>query len=179
MKLLLEGVDRLGKSTVINGLLDRLGYHQVIHFDKPKALACYRAARNPLLAYQESSFTNLLRLLSCSANIICDRSHIGEAVYAELYRHYDGSYVFDLEDMFISNGSTFHERTMLILLTTDNFEFIKDDGQSFDVTKREEEQNRFTKAVQRSRIINKRIINVHDGRGAFKPPHQILDEILL
>ena len=181
-KIILEGCDRLGKSTLINGILNSLGYHQVMHFEKPRLLAIYQdevLGRDPLRSYQEASFKNMFKLLSAyDANIICDRSHIGEAVYSDLYRNYDGNYVFDLEDAFIGSGSSFHLQTTLILLTTDNFGFITDDGMSFDFSKKEEEQNRFIKAVNRSKIKNKRIINVHNGQGGFKTPKQILDEIL-
>ena len=174
-KIICEGLDRLGKSTLISGILNRLGYHEVIHFDKPKSLEVYSSS---LFKYQEASFKNLFRILSCSADVICDRSHIGEYVYAPLYRSYDGGYVYDLEDSYIASGSNFHLTNRLILLTCeDPSVFGEDDGQSFDWSMRRDEQDAFIRAVERSRIRDKKIIRV-DRNGEFRPAREILDEAL-
>ena len=44
----------------------------------------------------------MFRLLSGApnANIICNRAHLGECVYAPIYRGYWGEYVFDIENKF-------------------------------------------------------------------------------
>lgn len=110
--------------------------------------------------------------------MICDRSHLGEVVYASLYRGYSGNYVFELEDAFIAAGSRFHKQTKLVLLVTDNFSIIQDDGNSFDFSMIESEQDQFMRALKRSRITNKQIVNVHDGNGSFKAPAAILQEVL-
>ncbi len=39
-----EGLDRLGKSTLIQGIQDKFGYYQVIHFAKPQKLRIYEEA---------------------------------------------------------------------------------------------------------------------------------------
>lgn len=174
-KIICEGLDRLGKTTLISGIINRLGYHEVIHFDKPKGLDVYSGS---LFKYQEESFKNMFRLLSCSADVICDRSHIGEYVYSPLYRSYDGSYIYDLEDSFIASGSNFHLTTKLVLLTCENPQsFGQDDGMSFDWSKRMSEQDAFIRAVERSRIRDKKIIRV-DRDGEFRPAREILDEVL-
>ena len=169
----------MGKSTLIKGLQDRLGYHLVVHYEKPKLLECYEENSDwPLKAYQEASFDNMFRMLSGTMDVICDRAHLGEFVYSPMYRNYDGSYVFEQEKGFVSYGSKFHEQTTLVLLTTDNFDFITDDGMSFDFSKKEIEQNQFIKAFERSIIKRKLIINVHNGHGGYKTPATILDEVL-
>ena len=38
MKLLLEGIDRLGKSSVAEGIQNRLGYHTYFHCSSQKSL---------------------------------------------------------------------------------------------------------------------------------------------
>jgi len=182
--IIIEGCDRLGKGTLIEGLLQRLGYFQVIHYEKPKLLDRYltgpilhqqERSREALKQYQLESFTTMLRMLSSEAKLILDRAHLGEFVYAPRYRKYDGTYVFELERHFKSIGSKFDERTLLILLHTSDWNFISDDGKSFDVTQREEEQNDFYRAFDRSLITHKVLLDVHDGSGAFVSPQKILE----
>ena len=96
-KLMIEGLDRLGKDTLINGVLHKYGYHQVLHFSKPQMLECYTSAeagdpveskREALRRYQEASFKNMFSILHDArfSRIICNRAHLGECVYAPLYR---------------------------------------------------------------------------------------------
>lgn len=191
-KYLIEGLDRLGKDTLINGILHRRGYHQVLHFSKPSVLECYSAGeagdpietkREALFRYQEASFRTMFSLLrdATYTHVICNRAHLGECVYAPLYRGYDGGYVFGLERSFMADSAN----TRLILLTED-FDIaeelssgIVDDGESFDFTKRREEQALFMAAFERSTIKDKRIICVTDpAMGGFKPKPWILQEAL-
>ncbi len=132
-KFLLEGLDRLGKDTLLQGIQDRLGYHQVLHFGKPAQLECYRSnsESSPERLYQEASFRNMFRLLSGApnANIICNRAHLGECVYAPIYRGYSGEYVFDIENEFKA-----HELPLVrLILLIEDFELSRhfvDDGRS-------------------------------------------------
>ena len=189
-KYLIEGLDRLGKDTLINGIMDKRGFHQTIHFSKPVitefykpiqgGLAADEVKRKMLYSYQRASFLNMFILLhqANSAKIICNRAHLGECVYAPLYRGYSGDYVFDLENTASMEENT---STRLILLTEDfatSRHFI-DDGESFDITKREKEQELFLAAFERSRIRDKRIICVTDlALGGFKRKDFILEEAL-
>ena len=187
-KFLVEGLDRLGKSSLIDGIQNRLGFHTVIHYEKPKLLDAYFGCapgstveiekRNALREYQEAGFVNMFDLISSSARIIFDRAHLGECVYAPLYRGYAGDYVFDIE---LHHGIQHNTNTRLILLTED-FEISRhfhDDGLSFDATKRAEEQDMFITAFHQSRIMDKRIICVTDPRtGQFRDQGDILEEAL-
>lgn len=183
-----EGLDRLGKSTLIDGIRNRLGYYEVIHFSKPQKLEAYRGAlpvagvpTESLQAYhyQHEGFHSSMLLAKSGARLIFDRWHLGEAVYAPLYRGYSGNYVFDLEeqhDLHLARG------VRLILLTED-FDLARhfvDDGESLGpIEKREEEQDRFIAAFHRSSIVDKRVICVTDPTtGSFKPKSQVLEEAL-
>lgn len=190
-KYLIEGLDRLGKDTLINGIQHQRGYHQVLHFSKPVMLECYTPEdgdpienkRNALFRYQEASFRTMFSLLrdATYTHVICNRAHLGENVYAPLYRGYDGSYVFSLERAFLNEDTS----VRLILLTED-FDIaeelcsgIVDDGESFDFSKRRAEQELFLAAFERSIIKDKRIICVTDpAMGGYKPRHWILQEAL-
>lgn len=183
----IEGLDRLGKSTLIEGIINALGYYEVIHFSKPKKLAAYAntvpvagvpASSLQAYHYQQESFRNSMILARSGGRIIFDRWHLGEAVYSPMYRLYNGDYVFDFE----RNHNLDAGDIRLILLTEDfsvSRHFV-DDGQSLGtINDREEEQDRFVAAFNRSIIRDKRIICVTDpGLGGFKPKDWILAEAL-
>ena len=175
-QFIIEGVDRMGKSTLIEGLLQELGYHLVVHYDKPKRLTAYNFYEafegGSLLAYQNALYYNMFCIINSGARVIFDRGHLGEVVYAPMYRSYDGEYVFDCE-----HGADTGD-TRLVLLTTSDFSFIKDDGLSLDFSKKEEEQAAFVKAFDRSSIKDKVQVDVSNGRGGYKKPDEILAEVL-
>lgn len=185
----IEGLDRLGKSTLVDGLLNKLGYHQVIHFGKPKKLDAYRSAiRSPrdgmiipeqsvqAFEYQRAGFLNSMLLARSGARIIFDRWHLGEAVYAPLYRGYSGDYVFDLE----TSTNLVNENCVRLILLVEDFKTSKhfvDDGESLGpVEKRQEEQERFLAAFSKSNLRDKRIITVTSTSGKFKTKEEILEE---
>ncbi len=179
-KFIIEGLDRLGKTTLIDGIRNKLGFYQVIHYSKPVKLEYYTVEDNfKAAAYQYDSFINMFKLLNSDAKIIFDRAHLGESVYSPLYRSYSGDYVFDLEDTYAVAD---RDDVRLILLTED-FEIARhfvDDGESLgSVEMREEEQSRFIAAFQRSEIADKRCICVTDrALGGFRRKEDILAEAL-
>jgi thymidylate kinase len=176
----IEGLDRLGKSTLIEGICNRLGYYEVIHFSKPQNLDIYQHAFGipPLSVYQQESFRNSMLIAKSGARVIFDRWHLGECVYAPMYRKYSGDYVFDLEKSF--DMDTVDVRLILLVEDFGVARHFVDDGESLGaVEKREEEQHRFVAAFNKSIIPDKRIICVTDlGLGGFKPKEWIIDEAL-
>jgi thymidylate kinase len=190
----IEGLDRLGKSTLIEGIRNALGYYEVIHFSKPQRLAAYAetagpcfdwrgaeipASSLPAYHYQRESFRNSMLLAMSGARVIFDRWHIGEAVYSPLYRGYDGDFVFTFER---THGLDESGDIRLVLLTEDiaaASHFI-DDGDSLGpVAKRAEEQQLFIDAFNKSIIRDKRMVCVTDpATGAFKSKERILAEVL-
>src|SRR5882762_8504550 len=96
---LIEGIDRFWKDPLLRGLLDALGYHLVLHYQKPLDLPFYTGGKESRLrSFQEESFRTLLTLIANpNLKIIANRAHLGEVVYAPRYRAYDGEYVFELE----------------------------------------------------------------------------------
>lgn len=187
---LCEGVDRLGKSTLINNLQKVFGYHLVVHYEKPKLLNYYQTAiksRNPSLdqssidrmslrEYQYHSFVGMFKLFTSNAPVICDRAHLGEVVYSPRYRGYDGDYVFILE----SNARLlpYYKEPRLVLLTTSDFSIVQDDGMSFDFSKKEEEQETFIDAFEKSTIKNKMLIDVSNKCGGFRDASDIAREVI-
>jgi hypothetical protein len=173
MKFIIEGIDRLGKDTLINQIIQHLGFHFVIHYTKPQKIAIYD---NDLFKYQKTSFEYGFKLLSEKHNIpiIFNRFHLGECVYSPLYRGYSGNYVFDMEQDYSIYKI---DNIKLILLTTSDFSFLKDDGKSFNFKRKTEEQELFKFAFNRSKIKNKKIIDINNN-GYYKDPKDILKEAL-
>lgn len=183
MKIIIEGIDRLGKDTLQAGLINALGYHHVVHYSSPKNFDYYKAsARNfseseddASFWFQHDSFIQGFDLLEQNVNVIYNRFHLGEHVYSHRYRRYDGSYVFGLEKMFRQACQQVH----LILLYTSNIDIMTDDGKSHDFSKRKEEQDDFFEAFELSHIVHKHKINVFDSFGDdYRPRHHILDEAI-
>ena len=187
-KFLIEGLDRLGKSTLIQGIRNELGYYEVVHFSKPQRLAIYDSKAtiddkvNLLQSYyhyQHAGFENMMRMICSDAKIIFDRAHLGEVVYSPMYRNYSGDYVYELENQYCLN-----ERTDIrLILLIEDFDIAKhfvDDGESLGpVEKRFEEQERFINAFWRSTIKDKKIICVTDQElGGFRCKEDILKEAL-
>jgi len=185
--VILEGIDRLGKNTVGEGLLERLGFMQVVHYQKPVLLkkyidlAAYSAVnvtksdddlkRDALKAYQFASFESMFNMLKSDAKMLLNRAHLGELVYSPRYRGYDGSYVFEQEERLCPL-----DEVLLVLLHTSDFSFISDDGESFDFEKKEDEQLDFVRAFERSKITHKLMLDV-SASGAFVPAKLICDGV--
>lgn len=184
MNLIIEGVDRSGKSSLIQALLQEFGPFVVIHSGKPTDSKMVHElfkkdvedGESSLKIFQEVYFSQLFNLMRTSTankvNLIFDRAHLGEFVYAPRYRNYDGSYVFKEEVRFgLANTDTY-----LILLNITNFSKIVDDGKSFDFSAKEAEQRDFIEAFQNS-TLKKKMINVTTKNGDYKSRKTIVREI--
>lgn len=201
-KFLIDGIDRLGKSSLIKRIQQELGYRMVIHYDKPQVLNKYlnsahaikQANPNDLndpqiqslsvdniarYLYQYDTNVNMFKLMETDIPTIFDRTHLGEMVYAPLYRKYPGDYVYRLEREFLkSKPYTSHSNIRMILLTSSNTDMLVDDGLSFDPSKKNEEQNMFISAFNKSAITNKVIVDVHNGSGGYKSYEQVFEEAI-
>ena len=175
---IIEGCDRLSKSTLVNQIKHTYGFFQVVHYGKPEQLDYYKQHvwyNDSAYCYQIDSFSNGLNALRPGQNtkFIFDRFHLGEVVYSPRYRGYSGDYVFTLEDN--SQVDTW-DHVALILLTTSDWSFIQDDGDSFDFSKKEEEQHSFIEAFNKSIFKHKFLIDVNNN-GFYKDTSDILAEI--
>lgn len=184
MNLIIEGIDRSGKSSLIQALLKEFGPFVVIHSGKPTDSDMVHelfkkdveSGESSLKIFQEIYFSQLFNLMRTSTaskvNLLFDRAHLGEFVYAPRYRNYDGTYVFEEEVRFdLANTDTY-----LVLLNITNFSKIVDDGQSFDFSAKEAEQKDFIEAFERS-TLKKKMINVTTKNGDYKSRKTIVREI--
>jgi thymidylate kinase len=173
---IVEGVDGCGKSTLIKKLKAEL--HKihgvvpiVIHSGKPPKDLSEAEQK----AYQEKYFRNLLLNVVKSAQpfwpVILDRSHIGETVYAPIYRGYYPGYMKALDREFNESVPNAH----FILLKVEDFG-LRDDGNNFDYSKLPEEQARFLEyyneyPYSKKAITTKTLVS-------FRDPVEILEEAL-
>lgn len=195
---IIEGIDRCSKSTLIKNLVDRLGASIVIPSGKPQVLEAYmkpglnlphgdvicgEATREQIAQalYQHDYFKSAFSMCANQkARIIFDRLHLGEMVYSPMYRNIIPHSVMNNEAG-ILGGAAAQSGIRLILMTED-FERSKhfvSDGLSFDDSKRQEEQNRFLEAFNKSVIRDKRIINVTAEDGSFRCEKDLLIDAVL
>jgi hypothetical protein len=181
-QFLIEGIDRVGKNMLAHSLLDRFGYHLVIHYDRPPALTFYAGAgeSSPERLFQEASFRTLFQMLHHSdIRLIANRAHLGEVVYAPMYRGYSGDYVFALEEN-LHVAAWSHVRVVLL---TEDFRCSRhfvDDGKSLGAAQaREAEQDAFVRAFSRSAFADKRLVCVTDQNdGGFRQVPDLVEEVL-
>lgn len=164
MKLIIiEGLDNVGKDTLINSLIEKYPNSKMVHWGFPQG-----NTNEEKTAYQEMSFGYYMREFRFlkSQNkldlLIWNRSHIGECVYGPLYRESDPQWIYELEKEFLVDTKDVY----LVYLHGDiDFLLKNDDGESFttDINKKLHERNLFNEAINKSQIINKLNIKVNDG----------------
>lgn len=163
--IICEGLDRCGKDTQIKLI-------QQLFIDKPLHILHYSNYKGFETAIQTEEYSykvykSMFELLSNNykqLHFILNRSHIGEYVYAPMYRSYSGSYVFNLELYQKRIHKEFWESIYLITFIDEVDNLIKrDDGlsHSIETDKKQEEINRFIEATNKSNINHKKIININ------------------
>src|SRR5574344_1179616 len=166
MTILLEGTDRVGKSSQAQAILNFFAKKgkvvQMLHYGAIKSLT-----PNESRTYSGKLYTDMFKMADDASKtsrvLLFDRSHIGEYVYAPMYRNYDGSYIFDIEKKFKDENPAAFYTVYLITFIDDAENIIKrDDGLSFttDVEKKKKEIDAFVEATNKSLIEHKKIINI-------------------
>ena len=159
MKIVIDGIDNLGKTTIVKELRRLKNFDIDIHLTAPKDLG------TAMYMYRVF-FSNLEK----NKSIIYDRSHLGEIVYAPLYRNYSAKYIYDMEKLHNLDD------VRLVLLVGDT-SIVEDDGLSHNYDNRELEQKVYLEAFDRSIIKDKRIVEVHK-HGSFRDVGAIIKDIL-
>lgn len=167
MIILCEGPDRCSKDTqikLIQPLFTDKPLH-VLHYSNYKGFESPEESKEYSYNIYKSMF-ELLYSTYTKNHFILNRSHIGEYVYAQMYREYSGDYIYNLELYQKRTHPDFWNTIKLITFIDEAENLIKrDDGLShtIDPIKKQEEINRFVIATEKSNIIHKKIINI-DGK---------------
>lgn len=93
-------------------------------------------------------------------NLILDRGHISEAVYASMYRSYSGDYIWDLEKCLENKYNIY----LIILIDSVEKAIEREDGLSLsngNADKINIEISKFAEAYKKSYIQNKIIIDIN------------------
>ena len=93
-------------------------------------------------------------------NLILDRGHISEAVYASMYRSYSGDYVWDLEKCLENKYNIY----LIVLIDSVEKAVEREDGLSLsngNADKINIEISKFAEAYKKSCIQNKIIIDIN------------------
>lgn len=162
MNYVVMGIDRIGKDTFIE---NNFPTHKKIHLTKPpKDVDPLEFSKMEYCDY----FVNLMK----NDNLVYNRGHIDEFVYAPIYRKYSTYWLTTMEEEFAQSVAN----TVFILLYTDNFDMMVDDGLSHDFNRKEEEQALFHKYFDESKMINKIKIKVNDGN-KYRNPDDIRNDL--
>jgi len=165
--IFIEGPDNCGKGSQI---------HEINRYFYPKIMfhtMHYGGVRKPgitpeqYLEYSRMYYSDMFRMIYLAntrgINLILDRSHLGEIIYAQKYRGYSGDYVLELEkhwDEELQNSYliTFYDKPENLIK--------REDGYSFSINKEDkiEEINKFIDAHDKSIIPHKLLMNI-DGYG--------------
>lgn len=173
MWILVEGLDRTGKSTLIKSIIDywteqwKLDTYGYIHFKTPP-----KELKDPddIQRFQALSYEFGASLMTKFHFGIQNRSHIGEAVYSQRYRGIDGSWVFEFEKAF---EPVFAEQ-ILVLLEAEDLGIISSREDGLGVGNHyAEDRESFRAAFDQSIIRTKVKIQV-DG----KTPEQVFAEFV-
>lgn len=159
MIYIFEGMDKCLKDTFIQKLRGSLAPEtQVLKFSTPPDV-------HNKEAYQKKHFKDMFNILTTSVttssrNVILNRAHLGECVYAPIYRGYSADWIFDLEEEFLSVSSSHNSITKLILLydSSNNQLRKREDGKSLSKMNDEKlnnERKLFIEAFHKSRFRNK------------------------
>lgn len=199
MKLIiLEGGDRLGKSTIIKGLCEHFNYDNVTirHFGKPpKGLTPDEVLKFQFKAFKKEQKL-FYKILDRSINehsyypetMIWNRSHLGEYVYSQMFR---GGKPEVLKKMLLEyeRGFISHEVHLITLTASPEFFHSREsDGHELSKTLKEKtkELQLFEEAHEFSIIRPKLLLKVdkeiteleYSGPSVFRSKEDILNEVI-
>lgn len=174
--IIYEGVDNSGKDTQIKLLLSKL-------IEKPTQVLHYSAipglTKQECKKYSKKLYNDLFKFMKYSysgekRNIICNRAHLGEFVYAPLYRKYKGDYIFKIEERY-AKYDFWNSVYLITFIDTPENLIKRDDGNSFstDIKMKQKEIDLFREATNSSLIKNKLLINI-DGKSIEQVNQEIL-----
>lgn len=101
VNILIEGCDGVGKTSAINKMIEHNPAFKQIHLSNPKDQKDGKAM-----------YIDMLHELWHNDNLIYDRAHLSEVVYAPIFRKYSPHYMQSLELLM-------PEKTILVLLYAD------------------------------------------------------------
>lgn len=192
--IIFEGVDNLGKSTIINKLTEMYKQERDImymHFKNPP-----KDIENPL-AYQEQTFSQAMAKCSYLSNtehilqntnkniVFFDRSHFGEYVYGPIYRNENPEDIIKTLKK-VHNTHSLFNIIIVHLEASPEFVISHDDNKSFTSDYNEEERlatvkreiASFNECFDKIQPANYIKINVEGSNNNYRNIDDIISEII-
>ena len=170
MVIILEGLDRVGKSAQINNIREEFkdSFFLTFHLSNIKT---NKWSNEFYQSYFKNLYVEYFELIESNEyDLLFDRFHLGESVYSPLYRNYSGDYVFQLEEIIQDCNDVF----LIVLIDEAKNLLNREDGNSFSdkLEEKQKEINLFIEAFHKSSIKNKILININN-----KNQQQVFKEI--
>ena len=187
--IIIEGTDRVGKSSVITGICEHYQYDNVFvrHCGKPPKNVhldnVYKWQMNAFI--KEGELANYIQGLEKNEYqyyenvLIYNRYYLGEYVYGVMFREYPKDFISSrikfFEETYVDARNTF----LITLVADPEFILRNEDGNSFskNLEQKTTEIELFKEIHEKSIIKNKLAVKV-DKDGKFLPKEQILNTIL-
>lgn len=165
------GCDRTGKTTQIMKMKEHFEAQgksvHILHFENIKLDEGIKFKPAQMQQLSKVRYNDMLKLADEYATddktvLIFDRAHLGELVYAPLFRKYEGDYVLELETQY----PNLIEHGKLIVFSDEAKNLVKrDDGNSLGKKptkkKKQLEIDKFVAAFEASHIKDKHFININ------------------
>lgn len=180
MLIVVEGVDRVGKDTQIKNIKrefskDGILFHEVHYTADIVKDMLPVGSFNASLKYYGDMFFLMKSMAYAGVSSVFNRAHLGEYVYAQKYRGYNGEYVFDLEKDALRQFKMISREIKLVVFVDDPERLVlREDGESLgkSIENKTEECDRFKTAFEMSNIKRKLLIDIRD-----KGPSEVWTEV--
>jgi thymidylate kinase len=162
--ILFEGLDNCFKTTNIRVVKDIFAsknkFMHSLHYSAPRGLEGEHALEWSA-EYYHQMFQIMRSCYNSNINVACDRSHIGEWVYGQIYRKYTPNFIWKLEKKF-AEQPFFKDTYLLLFVDSASALAERDDGQSFSIDPKMKnlEKRLFLEAFTLTGIHNRKIIDV-------------------
>lgn len=161
--IFIEGPDNTGKSTQIRRIYNVLSRTSPTHIVHYAGFSGVSAEESEMMS--KRMYRDMFRMIDwatrANTNLIFDRSHIGEMVYAPIFRKYSGDFVLEIEKEF-SNSSWWSNLCLITFVDEPENLIGRDDGLSFSTDReiKQEEVDGFARAHNLSSIEKKWFMNI-------------------
>lgn len=180
--IIIEGLDNVGKDTLISKICERFPITTIVHCGKPSASDPDEAAKEQnelFVSYANMIKDNDLKYSDC---IIFNRYHMGEYIYGCIYRGRSSEDVMDMIDEVDDVLLESDKEIYYIQMTSSNLDLIlkNDDNKSISNNNRERvdmERRRFEEVFNHSRL-NKLLLDVADKNGNFRTREEIFADVV-
>ena len=152
--IIVEGIDRVGKTTLVNKIVRELGFIKYHHMELYDKINSVDHEVTEIVETEKilSTLSALITLKGKDINIIFDRFHISEYVYGSIERGYKNESISKFDKMLAELGAT-----LILVKPTDIESSSKQHGKNL-----KEYSSLFNECVENSLISDKIVCNYNN-----------------